>query len=269
MFWPMNWLTEQWMQENDNKKDFSGYSNYLVDFGNNFIITFGLGLWEKWSRYQGVGKELFDAVKKEIQERLDKDFPLVGIIKLNEKMTEDSRLFSIELSSISAELDREKMVSSLLYRRLNQGWGKYIGAFFQRRDFELEIKWNEVRLNEEIDRVVSQIERPFVPSELITEKGEVRVKDGQTGKKVDENWLKSEMLKTIRENKTDIRVEIPVEVVGTLPDLPKKTEAIKKAKTLLDKKMILTWETEKSEVDKTTSLNWIDFEENCNKERIF
>ena len=88
-------------------------------------------------------------------------------------MTEDSRLFSIELSSISAELDREKMVSSLLYRRLNQGWGKYIGAFFQRRDFELEIKWNEVRLNEEIDRVVSQIERPFVPSELITEKGKL------------------------------------------------------------------------------------------------
>ena len=35
-------------------------------------------------------------------------------------MTEDSRLFSIELSSISAELDREKMVSSLLYRRLNR-----------------------------------------------------------------------------------------------------------------------------------------------------
>ncbi len=241
----------------------------LSILGTILLLPLALAFGKSGRDTKVLGRNYSMLSKKEIQERLDKDFPLVGIIKLNEKMTEDSRLFSIELSSISAELDREKMVSSLLYRRLNQGWGKYIGAFFQRRDFELEIKWNEVRLNEEIDRVVSQIERPFVPSELITEKGEVRVKDGQTGKKVDENWLKSEMLKTIRENKTDIRVEIPVEVVGTLPDLPKKTEAIKKAKTLLDKKMILTWETEKSEVDKTTSLNWIDFEENCNKERIF
>lgn len=236
--------------------------------GTIILLPLALAFGKSGRETKVLEKDYSMLSKKEIQEKLTRDFPMTGTIKLNEKMTDNSRLFNIELSSISAELDREKMASSLLYRRLNQGLLKYIKAFFQKRDFELEIKWDETKLNEEIDKITSQIEKPFIPSELLIEKGEVKVKDGQLGKKVDKNQLRSEILKTIEKNKTDIKMEIPVEIIGSLPEISKKTEAIKRAKVLLEKKVVLTWETEKNEIDRAASLNWINFEGTCNEERI-
>ena len=215
-----------------------------------------------------LGKDFSMLSKREILGRLDRDFPLVGTIKLNEKMTEDSRLFSIELSSISAEINKEKMISDLLYRRINQGLLKYIGAFFQGRDFKLEIKWDDSKFDKEIDRIASQIEKPYIPSELLIEKGEVKVKDGQLGKRVDINILKENILKIITGYNLDNRVEIPVEIIGFLPEADIKSEVIKKASKLINKKIILTWEEEKSEVEKAEIINWIGFGDGCNLNKI-
>ena len=215
-----------------------------------------------------LGKDFSMLSKREILGRLDRDFPLVGTIKLNEKMTEDSRLFSIELSSISAEINKEKMISDLLYRRINQGLLKYISAFFQGRDFKLEIKLDDSKFDKEIDRIASQIEKPYIPSELLIEKGEVKVKDGQLGKRVDINILKENILKIITGYNLDNRVEIPVEIIGFLPEADIKSEVIKKASKLINKKIILTWEEEKSEVEKAEIINWIGFGDGCNLNKI-
>ena len=215
-----------------------------------------------------LGKDFSMLSKREILGRLDRDFPLVGTIKLNEKMTEDSRLFSIELSSISAEINKEKMISDLLYRRINQGLLKYISAFFQGRDFKLEIKLDDSKFDKEIDRIASQIEKPYIPSELLIEKGEVKVKDGQLGKRVDINILKENILKIITGYNLDNRVEIPVEIIGFLPKADIKLEVIKKASKLINKKIILTWEEEKSEVEKAEIINWIGFGDGCNLNKI-
>jgi len=215
-----------------------------------------------------LGKDFSILSKREILGRLDRDFPLMGTIKLNEKMTEDGRLFSVELSSISAEIDKEKMISDLLYRRINQGLLKYIGAFFQGRDFKLEIKLDDSKFDKEIDRIASQIEKPFIPSELLIEKGEVKVKDGQLGKRVDINILKENILKIITGYNLDNRVEIPVEIIGFLPKADIKLEVIKKASKLINKKIVLTWEEEKSEVEKAQIINWIGFGDGCNLNKI-
>ena len=215
-----------------------------------------------------LGKDFSMLSKREILGRLDRDFPLMGTIKLNEKMTEDGRLFSVELSSISAEIDKEKMISDLLYRRINQGLLKYIGAFFQGRDFKLEIKLDDSKFDKEIDRIASQIEKPFIPSELLIEKGEVKVKDGQLGKRVDINILKENILKIITRYNLDNRVEIPVEIIGFLPKADIKLEVIKKASKLINKKIVLTWEEEKSEVEKAQIINWIGFGDGCNLNKI-
>jgi len=215
-----------------------------------------------------LGKDFSMLSKREILGRLDRDFPLMGTIKLNEKMTEDGRLFSVELSSISAEIDKEKMISDLLYRRINQGLLKYIGAFFQGRDFKLEIKLDDSKFDKEIDRIASQIEKPFIPSELLIEKGEVKVKDGQLGKRVDINILKENILKIITGYNLDNRVEIPVEIIGFLPKADIKLEVIKKASKLINKKIVLTWEEEKSEVEKAQIINWIGFGDGCNLNKI-
>jgi len=215
-----------------------------------------------------LGKDFSMLSKREILGRLDRDFPLMGTIKLNEKMSKDDRLFIVELSSIAAEIDKEKMISDLLYRRINQGLLKYIGAFFQGRDFKLEIKLDDSKFDKEIDRIASQIEKPFIPSELLIEKGEVKVKDGQLGKRVDINILKENILKIITGYNLDNRVEIPVEIIGFLPKADIKLEVIKKASKLINKKIVLTWEEEKSEVEKAQIINWIGFGDGCNLNKI-
>lgn len=215
-----------------------------------------------------LGHDFSMLSKKEILEKMDKEFPVTGAIKLNEMMTENSRLFNIELSSISAGIDKERMISNLLYRRINQGLFKYMGAFFQGRNFELEIEWDDLKLNKEIDRVVSQIEKPYIPSELLMEKGGIKIKDGQLGKRVNIGTFREKILATISKYNLDNQIEIPVEVIGFLPGADMKTEVMKKAEKLIDKKIILSWNEERSEVEKSTVINWIGFGEKCNLSKI-
>jgi vancomycin resistance protein YoaR len=236
--------------------------------GTAMFLPLALAFGKSGRETKVLGKDYSMLSKKEIQEKLDKDFPLTGTVKLNEKIDGGFREFNIKLSSISAELNKDKMVSGLLYRRINQGLLKYIKAFFQKRDFELEIRSDAAKLSKEIEKVVTQIEKPFIPSELFIEKGTVKVKDGQLGSRVNTDLLKEKILKTIGKYKLDNRVEIPVEIVGSLPDLNMKTEAIKKASKLIDKKIILSWEGEKNEVEKTTIINWVGFEGNCNRDKV-
>ena len=82
--------------------------------------------------------------KKEIIDRIDSDFPLAPSIILKN----DNREFSLNLSSFSARVDSEHLASSLLYRRLNQGIGSYVKAFFAPRSFNLEINYDSQQLDQ-------------------------------------------------------------------------------------------------------------------------
>lgn len=201
--------------------------------------------------------------KKEIIEKLNNDFDFDKNINL----TYGDQNFEIKMSSISAEIDTDKMASTMLYRRLNQGITTYIRAFFEKKDFELEVNWDKNKLGEEINKITDQIDKPFIPTEIVWEKGKIIVKKGELGAETDKNKLAEKIVLVLKKYNLDQNV-IPVKIIGSLPNNNEIEKAINVAEKITNKKIILTWENNNNVVLLESVISWVGFENKCNINKI-
>ena len=210
-----------------------------------------------------LGKDYSLLGKKEIETKLINEFPMEGRLKL----VEGERVFSIELASISAKIDTNQTASNLLFRRLKQGLGKYIKAFFESKDFELVIIYDEGNLRQIITDIASQIDKPFIPSEIILNGG-MNVKDGQLGKQIDQNKLKEIILEKLKRYDINQASNIPVESVGDLPKDEEKKISMERAKKLIGKKVTFKDNETEVSVDDKTLVSWVDFNNSSQVNKI-
>ncbi|HEX8924097.1 MAG TPA: hypothetical protein VF828_05195, partial [Patescibacteria group bacterium] len=81
-----------------------------------------------------LGRDYSNLTRDQVLARLDNDFVMPAALTLKS----DDKVFSISTSSISAGIDKNRIASTLLYRRLNQGIPAYIKYFFAPKNFNLE-----------------------------------------------------------------------------------------------------------------------------------
>ncbi|MFA7301496.1 MAG: VanW family protein [Candidatus Shapirobacteria bacterium] len=211
-----------------------------------------------------LGKNYSTLNKKEIVEKLNKDFNFDNSIKL----VSDDRTFEIKISSISAKINNEEMVSNLLYRRLNQGISNYISAYFGKKDFELEVDWDKNQLGEQIVGIAEQIDKPFIPTEIVNDKGRVKIVNGEIGAEVDKNQLAMQIISLLKTYSVDSNTQIPINKVGLLPTEDEKQKALDIASKALIKEMILNWESGSEIVQPETVISWIGFGNSCKTEKL-
>lgn len=246
------------------KKIFTIILILVMIIGTILLMPLALAFGKSGRETKVLSKDYSLLSKSEILSKLANDFPLGENINL----VYDDRNFEIKLSSISAKIDENKMLSTLLYRRLDQGIGKYIKAFFQKREFDLEIEWDEKKFREEIESVAEQIEKPFIPTELEMSDNNILVKEGQIGLTVEKTVLKNKILDSIRKNLSDELIMVPTKEVGQLPNQTEIEETIKKADLIIAKKIIFAWENERKEIEKEMIVNWLGFDGKCNQNKI-
>ncbi|MFA5025146.1 MAG: VanW family protein [Candidatus Shapirobacteria bacterium] len=224
-------------------------------------LVFGFGKTGKGTTV--LGKDYSLLGKKEIETKLLTEFPMDGNLKLKDS----ERFFYVNLASISAKIDTNQTISNLLFRRLKQGFGKYIKAFFENKDFELTIEIEEIKLDQIVVEFASQIDKPFIPSEIILNKN-LSIKDGQLGKRTDQDKLKEIVLQRLRSYDIQSEIEIPVENTGSLPDENKKKNALERTKKLIGKKITFKDGDVSVEVDDKTLISWIDFDNGSQQTKI-
>lgn len=232
-----------------------------IVFLSPLIFAFG----KSGSRAQVLGKDYRTLSKKEIIAKLENDFPLNTEIKLFAK----DRLYIIKPSSIDAKINTGKMASTILYRRLNLGVKNYVTAFFEAKDFDLEVDVDIDKLETEINMIADQIDKPFIPTEIINEKASLKIKDGELGVEVDRSKLREDVLSILRKYTMDDENVVPVYIIGVLPTDSQKTAAIEMAKKLTNKKIFLNWENNKNEVLTESIISWVDFESSCNNDKVY
>jgi len=247
----MHWQMKLWIKKYEKINIHSSFFTCIFGFGKSGKETFVLD-----KNYSSLGK-------KEIIEKLKNDFNFDDNIQL----TNNNRVFEIKISSISANIDTEKMASNLLYRRLNQGITNYVVAFLKKKNFDLEINWDKNKLGEEINTITDQIVKPFIPTEIISEKGVLKIKKGELGVEVDKDKLASEIIYALK-NYSLNNNEIPINIIGVLPSVDEEVLAINIAKKLSGKKIIFNWENSKNEILKETIISWVGFEKKCNSNVI-
>ena len=233
-----------------------------------FILAFSLplvfGFGKTGKDTSILGKDYSLLSKKQIISRLKTDFPLPQAITIQYSDQE----FLFNLSSVSASLDTNQIASDLLFRRLYQGPINYFKAFFRPAKFVLKIKYRSDLLDQSLNQIASQIDHPFVPSELALESGKIILKDGQLGAKTDTDILRQSLLNSLRNYQFTSPLDIPVSVVGTLPQDEEITATKTIAKDLIGKSLILLAPDQSVTLPDSTLISWLDFSTICRFDSI-
>lgn len=203
--------------------------------------------------------------KKEIMNKLKNDFLYNGMVVV----TNSGREFKIKLDDISASIDYDKMASTMLYRRLNLGIKNYVMAFLEKKDFELIVTWDKTKLGAEIIRISEQIDKPYIPTEIILEEKIIKIKDGELGVEVDKNELANLIVNKLQKYSMDKSDVIPTKLLGIIPNENEKIEAINLAKKIIEKKVSFNWEGSSNPISTETMISFIGFDKNCNNNKVF
>ena len=204
--------------------------------------------------------------KTEIITHLNQDFTLPKSIILKS----DSREFPLDLSSISTQVNINNMVSDLLFRRLNQGLSHYFKAFFQPKNFALEINFQSDSLDQFLSNLSTQINRPFVPTELSLDPNtkNIVVKNGQLGQNVDTDNLKTQIVNSLQYYDVSSPINIPLLSVGSLPSTSSVEKVKQTAATLVGKSLTLTAAGQSVQIDDQSIISWLGFDTPCRDDKI-
>ncbi len=227
-------------------------------------LAFGFGKTGKNITVLGNDYSLLN--KKEISSRLQSEYPLPESITLRDSDQD----FTLNVASFSAVLDVDTLSSDLLFRRLNKGVVNYFKAFFQQVDFPLEIKYDDEVLNQNINLIASQIDKPFVSSELILDssKKTISLKNGQIGKTTDQTFLKELIINSLKNYQFTDPIIIPVSSVGSLPSEEDIVSAKKQAALLLGKSIELSVPDQTINLPDSTLISWWGFSQSCRSDQI-
>jgi len=232
----------------------------LVLFVAPFILAFN-----KTGRDTKILNKDYSVLNKaEIIAKIEKDFSVPHELIFNY----DNREFKMDISKF-ARLDKEQIASDLLFRRLNKGVFKYIVAFFAPHNFPLVYTVNNTVFDEQVEQIVNQINKPFVPSELAIDKtAQIQYKKGELGREVDRVNFKNNIIYYLSYNQIGSFITVPVDTLGTLPAESEINDTITKAQKLISKTLSLVSPEETVTVDDKTIISWLDFNSSCRQSRL-
>jgi len=211
-----------------------------------------------------LGKDYSHLSRDQVNSRLDQDFSLPQ----NLNLSLDAQKFSLNLSSISAQINKNKTANTMLYRRLNEGVFTYIKYFFRRKDFSLEIALDQDKFNNQINELAGQINKPFVPTEIELKNSNLIVRSGSLGLEVDANSLEENIISNLNSGKFNDVIVVPTKIIGSLPDKSAIDQTKSRAQKLIGKSLTLKTDFNSVNVDDKTLISWLDFQNNYQENKI-
>jgi len=203
--------------------------------------------------------------RDEILDSINRDFTLpkeISIILPNQEET------SLSLASISAKINKDKIASTMLYRRLNQGIITYISYFFKAKNFNLEVYFDNSKLNEQIEEIAFLVEKPFIPTEIVHKNNIISVSLGSTGLDLNKDSLINQLNTILTTGNFDQKINIELDVIGSIPSENEIEQAKLKAQYLIKKNLILNDNFNKVIINSDTIISWISFKDNFEKNKI-
>lgn len=211
-----------------------------------------------------LGRDYSHLSRPEIINKLNKDFILPETLKLNYQ----SKDFNISIASISATINTDKLTGNILYRRLDEGLINYIKYFFNPKEFSLVINYDSPALTKTIESIASQIDQPFVPTELILKDKKISTSSGSVGISVDQSKLQEQILNNLSFANFSEIISVPVSSIGSIPSQDQVSQTISRAQKLIGKSIILITPSDRVIINDQTLISWIDFDNGFQKDKI-
>ncbi len=211
-----------------------------------------------------LGQDYSYLNRDQIISKLNQDFVLPENINLSYQ----DKNFSISTASISASIDTNKIASTVLYRRLDEGLFNYVKYFFNHKEFVLSLNYDSEALNQSVENIASQIDQPFVPTEISLENKKISTTSGSLGLSLNQDNLKDQIINNLSYANFSETITIPIESIGTIPSPDQITKTINRAQKILDKTLTLTTPSSDILVDSQTIISWLDFFDGFQTEKI-
>ncbi|MFA5749981.1 MAG: VanW family protein [Candidatus Shapirobacteria bacterium] len=211
-----------------------------------------------------LGKNYSHLSRSEIIYNLNSDF----VLPTNLNLTFEKQNFNLNLASISAQIDTTKTTNTVLYRRLDQGIFTYVKYFFRRKNFNLNIAFNQEQFDQQIEDIISHINKPFVPTELEIKNNQINIINGSLGLFADSENVKNDIISKLTLSKFNDSIDIQTKTIGQLPNESQINETKTRAQNLINKSLILNTDLNSTVVDSKTLISWLDFDNNFQKSKI-
>jgi vancomycin resistance protein YoaR len=202
-----------------------------------------------------LDKDYSHLSREDIISRINQDYAIPQTINLK---LNDQKYF-INTALISANIDSDKIASALLYRRLDEGIVNYVKYFFNPKKFELKITYDEPKLIQIIQDIAQQVDKPFVPTELIVKNKNITIAPGVVGLSLEQDSLKNTIINNLIYGKFNDSILIETKDVGTIPTTSQIEETLIRAKNLIGKSIIISTSSDTISIDDQTLISWIDF----------
>lgn len=210
-----------------------------------------------------LGKDYSLLTKSQIESRLPLDFSSQAEINLT---APDDRTFPLLLSTIDFQVNREKTASAMLFRRLRMGLWTYFKAYSTPTDFKLTVAYSQPKLNEYLNFVASELNKPFIPHQLTMSDPQnpatLQVETGQLGREVDKSQLQALLLSRL-ESYNLSPLSVPLRPVGNLPSLDQANEVLAQAQRIIGRKLILSSPDRQEILTGSEIINWLGFDSAC------
>lgn len=211
-----------------------------------------------------LGKDYSHLSRQEIINKLNQDFVLPENLKLDYQ----EKNFNLPIASISATINTDKVASTILYRRLDEGLLNYVKNFFNPKEFSLTLNYDSSNLTKTIENIASQIDQPFVPTELILKDKKISTSSGSVGISVDQSKLHEQILNNLSFANFSETILIPTITTGSIPDQNQINQTISRAQKLIGKSIILITPSDRVTINDQTLISWIDFNNSFQKDKI-
>lgn len=213
------------------------------------------------------GKDYGQITRNQIFTRLNQDF----ILPVNLRLRSGSFQTSLSTASISASLNFSATTSRLLppvqINFIEWLKSKIISAS-PSVNYQLVISTSDSGFSDYFSTLTTQLEKPYIPTELQVKDNQITSKKGELGQKINTNTLKNQIMAALSSWQIDQTIEIPIDSIGALPSEDQILATINRAKTILGKNIVLTAEDKIVNVDDVTLISWLGFDNDLLDEKI-
>jgi len=201
----------------------------------------------------------------QILSKIDQDFILPDKIIL---VLPNQKELDLPLATISAKINKEEIANTMLSRRLNQGVIAYVKYFFKPKDFNLEIILDADKLNQQSDLLASQIDKPFISTELFYKNSLISVAIGSTGVQFDQDSFINNLNFLLLNGKFDQKINLETQIIGSIPTNDQINNAKSRAQKLIKKSLILKQDSNQTTINNSALISWVGFDNNYHTDKI-
>ncbi len=207
-------------KEKKTKDKKLGFNPYAIIFGSIAVILllalaiFAYGyaysdkvLLNSYLQGSNVSSQTRDELKSEI-DQINNDYTDKKIV-----VTFEDKKWEISYEDMAWSLEREKTLDSIFsYGHSEKFQNKYfdlLRSVVKKKDFNLEYKFNEMVVLDWVNGINSEIGQPKQETNIVIKKGEAKITDSNTGKKINDEFIKSAILERLSlKAKGDIKAEL-------------------------------------------------------------